>query len=190
MYGEVYAQSNGTAFVPGLNEGVCLVGFSVTDTEYGRALDVKFEKDGSYLDGRAYEVNPEKVTPKQVWRNKVQVMETKEEAVLAAFGDFNSWVKSIVTAFISEEEYIAAITGKTTFEDFIEACKAALPEDFATRKGRLITTYNTKGYLSVPSKYWVTGNFFTTKPEVTLTVGKRVVTVKPEAPTNTAATNW
>lgn len=189
MYGKTYSPETATPFVAGVNSDVALVGFSKVATEYGDAVEVTFEKEGKTISGRQYEVNPANVKPVTKYVKNQPQMQTQEEAVTAAYQDFNSWVKSIVINYTTEEAYEEAMTSVTDFDTFVEACKGLLPEDFATQKGNLVLTYNTKGFLAVPSKYWVTNQFFAIGKD--LVPSKRIVTVKPEvAPASTQQTNW
>jgi len=189
MYGQVYSEDKGSAFIPGINENVSLISFGLTTTDqWGTVLDVVFAKDNSTLNCRKFQPTPKvrEITVKGVKR-----MQSEEEAKISAFGDFNTWVKSIVIPFTTEEAYDEAMKDVTSFESFITACKTLLGDDFKNKTGRLIVGYNNKGFPEVPRALWVTGTFWTLDPEKELKISDKVLLVKPVvAATNSEQKSW
>jgi len=196
MYGQTYSSDSagGSAFTAGINENVSLISFSITNTDqWGQVLDVVFSKGASTVNCRKFQVDPSKVTPREISIKGVKKMQSEKEAVTSAFSEFNTWVKHIIRPFTTEEAFDAAIKAATatdnTFEGFINGCKSLLPEGFENQAGRLILTYNNKGFLEVPRAMWVTGAFWALDPERILSVSNKIVITRPEV-NSTPVNNW
>ena len=172
MYGTYIKQeeiNKSNYLTPGLNTDVSLVGWSLSSTENGKALNILLSKNGNETRQTVFEYNPEYARP-LLDRKTKEPIETKEEAAARELTIFSSYIGSWIVAFIGEEKYQEELAkaNPTDFESFVNFCKGLLPEDFATRKGFLVCQYNTKGYIDCFTnpvrQWWIIGR----KPPFTL----------------------
>ena len=161
MYGTYIKQqeiNQQNYLTPGLNTDVSLVGWSLSTTENGKALNIVLSKNGNETRQTVFEYNPEYAKP-LVNKKTQEPTETKEEAAARELTIFSSYIGSWIVAFIGEEKYqeeLAKAQPKD-FESFVNFCKSLLPEDFASRKGYLVCQYNSKGYIDCftnPVRQW------------------------------------
>lgn len=198
MYGNTYNDTVTKKFKAGINEEVTLNSVTLEKVETanynGFALDFIYGKDGDEHKDRMFPIDESRVTPREVYVDGSKKMQTQEEAVAQAYGNFNSKVKHVICNFVEEEKFEETVKESTSFEDFAKRVISLLPQGYSTTKGQLIMSYDNKGYLQVPSAMWVTGAFFSVNDKHNLVPGKRV-RLTPPATDNTSAdapqdTNW
>ena len=182
MYGKVF-EDNSPTFKAGINDfdNVKFLGLVNIDTAgyTGPVMDLVLVKDGSEYRDRMFPINPDSVKPRNTYDREMKAnrMETMEEAVKRAYGDFNSRVKHIFTNFISEEEF--ASVQAESFEDYINQLTDLLPDGYDTLPGQVILGYGNSGkYLEMPKYMWITGHFLSIQGKKDLKVSDRVKTVK------------
>lgn len=161
-YGQGFNDPKGINFVPGINEGVVLTKFEVVDVSTanydGKALDVVWAKGGDEINCRIFPVNEANVRPRD--------SETREDAVEKAYGDFNSWMKHLGTAYEhllpegKQGKFVEEYAKATSFESACSIVRGFIPKNPEAYAGKLIVGYDNKGFLKVPTAMWVTGHFW------------------------------
>jgi hypothetical protein len=183
MYNVQVKETTGTSFTGGINEGVSLHGVElvqVTTSKYvGPAIDVTFEKDGSFITSRRFPVNPERVRPgmTRATKNEPSRPQTMDEAIAEEAEKFVMWFKSVVNInFCTEEQWTEAMKDATSLEKFYAAIVSLLPEGYEEKKGKLICGYSNNNYIEVPREHWITRTFFTVDDKKPLVVSHRIKT--------------
>lgn len=199
-YGQGFNDPKGINFIPGINEGVRLVKFelvSVSTANYnGPALDVVWAKDGDEINCRMFPINENSI--------RVRDNETRDEAIEKAYGDFNSWMKHLGTAYehlLPEEKqgkFVEEYAKATSFETACQIVRTFIPKNPENYTGKLVVGYDNKGFLKVPAAMWVTGHFWAVDGSgKELKIGKYLKLTRPvqqeeSQSTDTPAsdTNW
>jgi len=162
-YGRNFTEpgSSGTTFVPGLNR-VKMTSIKVEDevewgTYKGPAVVAEWtNEEGDVQDGS--------VTPPKPG--------SSEKDQRRDFGNVNGWIKHLITAFISDEDYNAKIeellngNPGPSFKQYMEYNISLLPPDYTQKWGLLKCGYDaySEEYLRVP-KYINIGCFFALQGE-------------------------
>ena len=161
-----------SSFEPGINDGVSLSQFEFkTQDDGSEYIQLAFTKEGGGINDRIYAPSRLKARLKPDG-----TQESEAEARLRAWGDVNSKIKHIICNFIPKEEFEKKLqeSKPKTFAQYVEFCGKQLPADFRELKGRLVVSYNQKGFLAIPYAMWVTGAFFALDPKVELSLSKRL----------------
>ncbi len=167
MYGQNYDNSGVSVFKSGINDGVTLTKFELvkldTPKYQGEACDVEWTKDGQSIKARLFPVNEANIQVRSIREkdasgNQVERMQTQDEAVLQAYGQFSSMVKHIAGCAVTDEVWKEGTKGSTDFASFINAAGAFVNGKNYT--GQLILGYDKSGYLKVPRAMYVTGSFW------------------------------
>ena len=185
MYNIEVKEPGGSAFKGGLNDNVSLHSIElvrVETTRYeGPAIDVVFEKDGTFLTCRQFPLDLSRVKIKNTKDKTIGELrqESQEEAETRAKGEYVLWFKSLINVnFCTPEQWSKAIAEATSFEKLFTALVSLLPDDYQERKGQLICTVSDNNYVEVPRFHWITRAFFSLG-EKPLNVDMRYVRVNP-----------
>jgi hypothetical protein len=183
MYNIEVKEPGQSAFVGGINDDVSLFSIELVDVEtsryQGQAIDVTFEKNGTFLTSRRFPFNPENVRPRMLRSKAGQESreETQEEAEKRALVEYLIWFKSLLNVnFCDEEQWSSAMASAKDFPSFYAALVNLLPADYQEKKGQLICGYNNNNYLEVPREHWITRAFFSVEGKKPLVVSERVRT--------------
>lgn len=179
MYGETVNVAK-----TGVQEGT-LASFALasvnTEKYKGVALDIEFKVGEFSYRVRKFPIHREQVqaemdrNPDRFKNRKTMQMSTVDEVVSRRQKDLSSYIKHIITAFITDEEWSSAISkwmeqGKyqpgvhePTFEQFITFVCSLLPQNYNTIKGSVVVGYKgNTSYAEVPDDMYVMGDFFST----------------------------
>lgn len=158
-------------------------GLATVNTEKykGVALDIEFKVGEFSYRIRKFPVNRTQVQtemerfPERFKNRKTGNLSTLEEIVSRRQRDMSSYVKHVVTGFVSEDEWNTKInqwldTNKfqpgvhePTFEQFIAFAQSLLPTNFQNVVGQVAVGYKANtAYLEVPDEMYIMGDFFTT----------------------------
>lgn len=158
-------------------------GLTTVNTEKykGVALDIEFKVGEFSYRIRKFPINRVQVQsdmekyPDRFKNKKTGAIPTLDEVISRKQRDMSSYVKHVVTAFVSDSEWTSKInewlgTNKfqsgvhePTFEQFITFAQSLLPANYQSVQGQVAVGYKANtAYLEVPDEMYIMGDFFTT----------------------------
>jgi|688.fasta_scaffold01179_61 hypothetical protein len=158
-------------------------GLATVNTEKykGVALDIEFKVGESSYRIRKFPVNRVQVQsdmdkyPERFKNKKTGAMQTIDEVISRKQRDLSSYVKHVVTGFVTDEIWSKKIsewletnkfqTGvhEPTFEQFVAFAQSLLPVNYQSIAGMVAVGYKgNTAYLEVPDDMYIMGDFFST----------------------------
>lgn len=179
MYGEtVNVAKSGVQECTLANFGLATVN---TDKYKGVSLDIEFKVGEFNYRVRKFPINLQQVQsdmdkyPERFRNRKTGTMTSIDEVIAKKKRDLSAYVKHIVTAFISEDEWNVKISEwmahnkfqpgvhEPTFEQFVTFATALLPANYQSVKGQVAVGYKANtAYTEVPDEMYIMGDFFST----------------------------
>lgn len=168
-------ESSGNYLQPGINEGVFLKKFTLTQVStpkyQGNVIDVEIGNESSSVSRRIFPASPESPNfDKQS-------------------GEQTAWLRMLIgDNFTTKEKWDLAMTKVNSFETLYEVCSKLLPPNFDKVPARVVLTYakkltseGEKYYLELPALSWINKpwTYFTVNPNQELGVSSRILLERP-----------
>jgi len=168
-------ESSGNYLQPGINEGVFLKKFTLTQVStpkyQGNVIDVEIGNESSSVSKRIFPASPDAPNfDKQS-------------------GEQTAWLRMLIgDNFTTREKWDEAMTKVNSFETLYESCNRLLPNNYDKIPARVVLTYakkltseGEKYYLELPNLSWINKpwTFFTVNPKQELGISNRILLERP-----------
>jgi len=201
MYGQIFEDSNYSSAKAGVND--CkFISFGLNS--HGGAggtdknvIDLVVKVGGLEVKTRWFEVDPDNVKIKEV-KNPLTSMkepQTKEQAFADAVKEQQWATKSVLTALgVPTTAFTAAMAKVKDFKGYAQALSELVPKNATELNLECLLQFDSKGYLKMPDKLWVSGKFLRDKDskQEPLECSARLKMHKDgeEAVDSTTSTSW
>ncbi len=201
MYGQVFEDSNYASAKAGVND--CkFISFGLNS--HGGAggtdknvIDLVVKVGGLEVKTRWFEVEMESVKPREKKNllTGIKELQSKEDAFADAIKDQQHATKSVLTALgVPTTAFTDAMKKVKDFKSYAQALTDLVPKNATDLNLECLLQFDSKGYLKMPDKLWVSGRFLRDKDskQDALEVGARLKMHKDgeESVDSSTSTSW